>query len=58
MRYGCHSMVGKIESILIKRPQEAFISQEHLDANYENLTILALPIMKGYAEYEAFEKNT
>ena len=35
MLYGCQSMVGKIESILLKRPQQAFISQENLNKNWE-----------------------
>ena len=33
MNYGCQSMVKKIDSILIKRPGDAYVSQENLEAN-------------------------
>ena len=33
MNYGCQSMVKKIDSILIKRPVDANVSQENLEAN-------------------------
>ena len=32
MNYGCQSMVKKIDTIMIKRPENAFVSQENLDA--------------------------
>ena len=35
MKYGCQSMVGKVEAILLKRPEQAFISQENLDKTWE-----------------------
>ena len=33
MNYGCQSMVKKIDSILIKLPVDAYVSQENLEAN-------------------------
>lgn len=33
MNYGCQSMVKKIDSILIKRSVDAYVSQENLEAN-------------------------
>lgn len=57
MEYGCQSMVGKIKSILIKRPSEAFISQEHLNENYEQFNYFGCPdYEKSSNEYEKFEK--
>lgn len=57
MEYGCQSMVGKIKSILIKRPSEAFISQEHLNENYEQFNYFGCPDFEGASnEYEKFEK--
>ncbi|QIB70544.1 amidinotransferase [Aminipila butyrica] len=57
MKYGCQSMVEEIQAILIKRPQEAFISQEHLDENWKNFKYFGCP---DYAtvlkEYEVFEQ--
>ena len=35
MNFGCQSMTGKIESILLKKPEQAFISQEHLEKTWE-----------------------
>ena len=43
MKYGCQSMVGKIESILIKKPEQAFISQEHLNEILEPVKSLSIP---------------
>lgn len=48
MLYGCQSMVGKIESILLKRPQQAFISQENLNKTGRLSAISAAPIMKRF----------
>ncbi|MDF2677083.1 MAG: amidinotransferase [Bacillota bacterium] len=57
MEYGCQSMVGKIKSILIKRPSEAFISQENLNENYEQFAYFGCPdYEKAVLEYEKFEK--
>jgi N-dimethylarginine dimethylaminohydrolase len=50
-------MVKKIESILIKRPEEAFISQDNLNDNHEKFCYFGCPdYEKTLIEYEAFEK--
>lgn len=50
-------MVGKIEAVLLKRPSEAFISQEHLNDNYEKFNYFGCPdYEKASSEYEAFEE--
>lgn len=57
MKYGCQSMVKKIESILIKRPEEVFISQDNLNDNYEKFCYFGCPdYKKTLSEYEIFEK--
>ena len=56
MNYGCQTMVGKIESILIKRPTEAFISQENLDKTWEEFKYFGCPdYEKVLEEYAVFE---
>jgi len=50
-------MTNKIEAILIKRPESAFVSQENLDKNYEAFCYLGCPdYQKTLEEYKAFEK--
>lgn len=57
MKYGCQSMINKIDSILIKRPSEAFISQDHLNKNWESFGYIDCPdYEKTLEEYEVFEK--
>lgn len=57
MNYGCQSMVGKIESILIKHPKQAFISQENLNKTWEEFKYFGCPdYEKVLEEYEVFEK--
>ncbi|WP_324822640.1 dimethylarginine dimethylaminohydrolase family protein [Sinanaerobacter sp. ZZT-01] len=56
MKYGCQSMVGKIESILLKHPANAFISQENLDRTWEEFKYFGCPdYQKVLQEYEVFE---
>lgn len=56
MQYGCQSMVGKIQSIIIKHPKDAFISQEHLDKNWERFNYVSVPDYEvGLEEYKVFE---
>lgn len=61
MNYGCQSMIGKIESILIKRPEQAFISQENLDATWEEYKYFGCPdyerVLEEYAVFEQFIKE-
>lgn len=57
MKYGCQSMVGKIDSILIKKPENAFISQENLDKTWEDFKYFGCPdYEKVLEEYAVFEK--
>lgn len=57
MNYGCQSMVSKIDTILIKHPKDAFISQENLDKNYEAFNYFGCPdYEKVLEEYAVFEK--
>jgi len=57
MNYGCQSMTGKIQSILIKRPEQAFISQENLNETWEAFNYFGCPDYEEVLrEYDAFEK--
>lgn len=56
MNYGCQSMVKKIDTILIKRPESAYISQENLSANWEAFKYFGCPdFEKAKKEYDNFE---
>ena len=61
MNYGCQSMVGKIESILIKHPKQAFISQENLEKTWETYNFFGCPdyakVLEEYAVFESFLKE-
>jgi len=55
MEYGCRSMVGKIKSILLKHPREAFISEENIRTQWRELNYMGEPdYRKALAEYEEF----
>lgn len=41
--YGCQSMVRLLKKVLVKRPEEAFESQERIDAQWRSLDYLARP---------------
>lgn len=57
MRYGCQSMVGKIDTIIIKHPEEAFISQENLDQKWKPFNYVSCPdYEKSLKEYSRFEE--
>lgn len=57
MKYGCQSMVGKIESVLLKRPEQAFVSQEKLNSSWEEFKYIGCPnYERTLAEYAVFEK--
>lgn len=57
MNYGCQSMVGKMESILIKHPKQAFVSQENLDKTWEEFKYFGCPdYEKVLEEYAVFEE--
>lgn len=56
MNYGCQSMVTKIDTILMKKPEAAFVSQENLEQNWEAFRYFGCPdYEKVLKEYEAFE---
>ena len=61
MNYGCQSMVGKIESILLKKPEQAFISQENLEKTWEEFKYFGCPdyekVLEEYAVFEKFIKE-
>lgn len=61
MNYKCQSMTGKIESILIKRPEAAFISQENLNRTWEDFKYFGFPdyetVLKEYAQFEKHIKE-
>ncbi|UCC44497.1 MAG: hypothetical protein JSU65_00805 [Candidatus Zixiibacteriota bacterium] len=47
------SEIGKIESITVKRPEDAFVSQEQIDAQWEELNYFGPPdFAEAVAEYE------
>ena len=57
MRYGCQAMVGKIDTIIIKHPEEAFISQENLDQKWKPFNYVSCPdYEKSLKEYSRFEE--
>ncbi len=57
MNYGCQSMVGKIQTILIKHPKDAFISQKNLEDTYEEFNYIGCPDYETVLnEYAIFEK--
>lgn len=56
MKYGCQSMVGRINAVLIKTPENAFRSQQYINREYENYGYLGCPDLdKVLEEYKAFE---
>lgn len=57
MDYGCQSMTGKIEGVIIKHPANAFISREHLARNWREFRFTQCPdFEKTLREFEAFEQ--
>lgn len=57
MKYGCQSMVGKINAILIKKPEAAFVSQENLSNTWEEFKYFGCPdYEKVLEEYKVFER--
>ena len=55
MKYGSQSMVGKMGSVLVKPPQNAFISQENLKDNLEKYNYINLQdYEESLKEYEKF----
>lgn len=55
--FGCQSMIAPLRTVLLKHPRGAFVSQEHLDAEWERFDYLACPrFEKVLEEFESFEK--
>ena len=55
MSFGCQSMIGKIERVLIKHPRDAYISDETLSAQWEGLNYSGCPdYVKAVEEFESF----
>lgn len=55
MKYGSQSEVGKIHSILLKRPREAFVSQQNIDAQWNVLNYIGgTDYQKALDEYGYF----
>nr|WP_238933508.1 arginine deiminase family protein [Brevibacillus choshinensis] len=56
MKYGCQSMYGAIESIMVKHPKDAFISQDHLNRHWREYNYVTCPDYdEAVREYEQFE---
>ena len=56
MKYGCQSMYKKIERILIKNPEEAFISQDNLNVYWKEFNYVSEPdYEKTKKEFKVFE---
>jgi len=55
MKFGSQSEIDPIEAILLKRPQDAFLTQRHVDQNWKDLNYNACPDLgKAVAEFESF----
>lgn len=56
MEFGCGSEVGAIKHLLLKRPAQAFISDEFIESQWIDLNYLGPPdFNRSVIEYEAFE---
>ncbi|MEP7323680.1 MAG: hypothetical protein ABI761_17275, partial [Saprospiraceae bacterium] len=55
-RFTHHSEYGHIESILIKRPEDGFITQSKIDSEWEDLRFIEAPDLdSALNEYRFFE---
>lgn len=55
MSFGCQSMMGKIERLLLKHPRDAFISEENVRVQWEELDYSSEPNYEvAIREYERF----
>jgi N-dimethylarginine dimethylaminohydrolase len=55
MRFGCQSMIGKIERVLVKHPRDAYRNDETLSAQWAGLNYSGCPdYAKAVAEFENF----
>lgn len=54
--FGAQSMYHKLESVLIKSAEDALISQEYIDKNYQKYNYVSRPIMNNLRlDFESFE---
>ncbi len=52
-----HSEYGKLRSVFLKRPEQAFVSEQQVDRQWKELNFLAKPdLNKAINEYQRFEK--
>ncbi|MDZ7364123.1 MAG: hypothetical protein ONB46_25920 [candidate division KSB1 bacterium] len=55
MQFGGQSEVGKIKRLLLKSPQQAFVSEKNIDAQWRELNYTSAPdFAKAQREYESF----
>ena len=55
--YGCHSMVGKLESVILKHPKDTFISPQNLANQWRAFNYTACPdYEKALMEFAHFEQ--
>lgn len=53
MKFGCQSMVGHIKRLLVKHPKDAFINQENVRAQWQELNYFDCPeYNKALEEYD------
>jgi arginine deiminase len=56
MMYGAQSMVTRLESVVVKHPRDAFISQEHLEQNWKAFNYTECPdyekVLEEFARFE------
>ena len=56
--FGCQSMVGKIERVLIKHPKDAYHNQSRIDSQAQQLNYLGKPeYNKAITDYEHLIKT-
>ena len=51
--YGCQSMVGELKGVLLKRPQEAYVNQQRVAAQWRELNYLGEPVFEKAAAQHA-----
>ncbi|MHA2281993.1 MAG: dimethylarginine dimethylaminohydrolase family protein [Candidatus Hodarchaeales archaeon] len=57
MNNGCQSMIGKLDSVLIKHTKDAFLSQDYLNENWKACNYISCPdLEKALEEYKEFER--
>ena len=58
MEYGCQTMTGKLRTVLIKKPENAFRNQQYLESEYARYGYLDCPdLQKVQEEFAVFEEH-